>query len=167
MSGKLAPLFRQLTHGVYVIGVAGNGQRNAFTAAWVMQVSFDPLMLALSINSRHSSYALLKAGGGFTVNVLRRGQEERASHFGQPAAANKLATGGWREAACGAPILDDALAWFECELAGECPAGDHVIVIGRVVDGVLLDADGEPMNYRDTADMDGSSALFPDTFGAS
>ena len=36
--------------------------RNAFTAAWVMQVSFDPLLLALSINPHHSSYRLLKEG---------------------------------------------------------------------------------------------------------
>lgn len=166
MSGKLAPLFRALTHGVYVIGVAGDGRRNAFTAAWVMQVSFDPLMLALSINRRHSSYALLKAGGGFTVNVLRRGQEDLARHFGQPASVDKLAQVSWRESPRGAPLLDDALAWFECEFVRECPAGDHLVVIGRVSDGALLSPDGEPMNYRDTGDMDGSAALFPDAFGS-
>jgi flavin reductase (DIM6/NTAB) family NADH-FMN oxidoreductase RutF len=165
MSGKLAPLFKMLTHGVYVIGVAGDGRPNAFTAAWVMQVSFDPLMFALSINRRHSSYALLRAGGGFTVNVLRRGQENLAMHFGKPASADKLAQVAWHESQRGAPLLDDALAWFECEFVRECPAGDHLVVIGRVVDGALLAADAEPMNYRDTGDMDGSAALFPDGFG--
>jgi flavin reductase (DIM6/NTAB) family NADH-FMN oxidoreductase RutF len=44
--------------------------RNAFTAAWVMQVSFDPLLLALSINPHHSSYGLLKEARAFSVNVL-------------------------------------------------------------------------------------------------
>jgi flavin reductase (DIM6/NTAB) family NADH-FMN oxidoreductase RutF len=167
MSGKLAPLFRTLTHGVYVIGVAGNGRHNAFTAAWVMQVSFDPLMLALSINRRHSSYALLKAGGGFTVNVLHRGQEDLAMHFGKPSTADKLASVAWRESKRGAPLLDDAVAWFECEFVRECLAGDHLVVIGRVADGALLAADAQPMNYRDTGDMDGSAALFPDAFVAS
>jgi len=166
MSGKLAPLFRTLTHGVYVIGVAGDSRRNAFTAAWVMQVSFDPLMLALSINRRHSSYALLKAGGGFTVNVLRQGQEELARHFGQPASVDKLAQVPWHESRRGAPLLDDALAWFECEFVRECPAGDHLVVIGRVSDGALRSPDAQPMNYRDTGDMDGSAALFPDAFGS-
>jgi len=49
MSVSLAPLFASLTHGVYVIGVAAEGRENAFTAAWVMQASFQPPMLALGI----------------------------------------------------------------------------------------------------------------------
>jgi flavin reductase (DIM6/NTAB) family NADH-FMN oxidoreductase RutF len=69
MSGSLATLFKRLTQGVYVIGVAHEEVRNGFTAAWVMQVSFDPLLLALSINPHHSSYRLLKEGGAFSVNV--------------------------------------------------------------------------------------------------
>jgi flavin reductase (DIM6/NTAB) family NADH-FMN oxidoreductase RutF len=48
--GEFAALFHQLTLGVYVVGVADAGRRDGFTAAWVMQVSFDPLLLALSIN---------------------------------------------------------------------------------------------------------------------
>ena len=55
MTSSIAALFRTLTQGVYVIGVAHGEERNAFTAAWVMQVSFDPLLLALSINPGHSS----------------------------------------------------------------------------------------------------------------
>jgi len=53
-----AALFKRLTQGVYVVGVAHGEKRNAFTAAWIMQVSFDPLLLALSINPQHSSYQL-------------------------------------------------------------------------------------------------------------
>ena len=47
MTSSIAALFRTLTQGVYVIGVARGEERNVFTAAWVMQVSFDPLLLAL------------------------------------------------------------------------------------------------------------------------
>ena len=72
MSLEIAELFRRLTHGVYVIGVASGERRNAFTAAWVMQVSFKPLMVAVSVNPGHSSYGLLKESGSFSVNVLAR-----------------------------------------------------------------------------------------------
>src|SRR5262249_23618193 len=74
MSGSIAALFQRLTQGVYVVGVAHGRVRNAFTAAWVMQVSYDPLLLALSINPNHSSYSLLKEGRSFSVNVLKMGQ---------------------------------------------------------------------------------------------
>ena len=163
MSGKLAPLFKSLTHGVYIIGVGGDGDYNAFTAAWVMQVSFSPLLLALSINPRHSSYQLLKACGGFTVNVLLREQSELAMHFGQPAWMDKLASVSWRPSRAGSPILLDAHAWFECEYLDELEAGDHRLVVSRVADGGPLNP-GEPMIYRDTDNMDGSRQLFPDEF---
>jgi len=54
---EIATLFHQLTLGVYVVGVANAGQRDGFTAAWVMQVSFDPLLLALSINPANACYS--------------------------------------------------------------------------------------------------------------
>ena len=50
-------------------------------------------------------------------------------------------------------------------MVGEHPAGDHVLVLGKVIDGKLLDSKAEPMTYRETGVMDGASALFPDAFG--
>ena len=146
MSGAVAALFQRLTHGVYVIGVAHGGVRNAFTAAWVMQVSYDPLLLALSINLHHSSYRLLKKGRAFSVNVLKKGQLDLAEHFGRPVGADKLARTEWKTDRLGLPLLREALAWFECEVLHEYLAGDHVLVLGKVIDGELLDSEAEPMS---------------------
>ena len=163
---EIAALFHQLTVGVYVIGVADAARRDGFTAAWVTQVSFDPLLLALSINPDHASYPLLHAGGGFTVNVLKRGQLELARRFGTQSGRehDKLAGLRWRPGSNGAPILDDALAYFDCELTGRMRGGDHELVLGRVIDGRILAQDVEPMAYADTGDMDGSSVLYPVKF---
>ncbi len=160
---QVAALFRRLTQGVYVVGVSDGEERDAFTAAWVMQVSFDPLLLALSINPEHASYPLLHTGGGFTVNVLKQGQLDLARRFGTRSGReeDKLADIPWRPGRTGAPILEDALAYFDCELSGEMGAGDHDLTLGRVTGGRLLDAEAEPLTYRDTGDMDGSSALYP------
>jgi flavin reductase (DIM6/NTAB) family NADH-FMN oxidoreductase RutF len=165
MSTSIAALFQRLTQGVYVIGVGDGTARNAFTAAWVMQVSFDPLLLALSINAHHSSYALLRAGGAFSVNVLGKDQMALAAHFGQPSAAGKLDTIAFTASRTGLPILQDAIAWLECRVVNEHPAGDHVLVVGHVVDGKLVDPAAEPLTYRDTGSLDGAAALFPSTFG--
>jgi flavin reductase (DIM6/NTAB) family NADH-FMN oxidoreductase RutF len=163
-TSEIAELFRRITAGVYVIGVAADGGRDAFTAAWVMQVSFDPPLLALSINPGNASYPLLHAGRGFSVNVLREGQEEMARHFGLSSGRerDKLAGVRWRHGPRGDPLLEDALAWFECALVGTMPAGDHELVVGRVVDGGLAARAGRPLTYASTGDMDGSSALFPE-----
>jgi flavin reductase (DIM6/NTAB) family NADH-FMN oxidoreductase RutF len=160
---EIAALFHRLSYGVYVVGVAAGDRRDGFTAAWVMQASFDPLLLALSINSSNASYELLHAGGGFTVNVLKQGQLELARRFGTRSGRNedKLAGIRWRPGRTGAPVLEQALAYFDCELAGRHRAGDHELVLGRVVDGKILDPGAAPLTYADTGDMDGSAELYP------
>jgi flavin reductase (DIM6/NTAB) family NADH-FMN oxidoreductase RutF len=164
MSQKMADLFKSITTGVYVVGVAVNEQKNAFTAAWVMPVSFQPLLLALSINPRHSSYQLLKKSGAFSINVLRQEQMDVAEHFGRPAQADKLAAADWRPGVTGAPLLNDVLAYFECKVVAEYVTGDHRLVTGRVLDGILLQADAVALKYADIGDMDGASDIFPDAF---
>ena len=165
----LADLFRRLTAGVYVVGVADGERRNAFTAAWLMQVSFDPLLVALSVNPGHSSFPLLLGGGGFAVSVLSRDQLDLARHFGTPSvpAADKLAGVAWRAGRSGAPILAGAVAYLECLLTGRFPAGDHEVVIARPVAGELLLPDAIPLTYADTGDLDGSRELYPVDFPAS
>ena len=160
---EIAALFHRLSYGVYVVGVAAGDRRDGFTAAWVMQASFDPLLLALSINSSNASYELLHAGGGFTVNVLKQGQLELARRFGTRSGRNedKLAGIRWRPGRTGAPILELALAYFDCELAGRHRAGDHELVLGRVVDGKIFEPGAAPLTYADTGDMDGSAELYP------
>src|SRR5262245_9404614 len=165
MSRSIAALFQRLTQGVYVVGVAHGAVRNAFTAAWVMQASFDPLLLALSINPHHSSYGLLKGGGAFSVNVLIQDQLDLAEHYGQLAGVDLEAGTEWATGRLGLPLLREALAWFECESINEYSAGDHVLVLGKVIGGKLLDSKAEPMSYRETGPMDGASTLFPDAFG--
>jgi flavin reductase (DIM6/NTAB) family NADH-FMN oxidoreductase RutF len=71
----------------------------------------------------------------------------------------------WATGRLDLPLLADALVWFECQVLSEYPAGDHVQVLGRVIGGKLLDPEAEPMSYRETGEMDGASAVFPDAFG--
>lgn len=163
---EIASLFRRLSSGVYVVGVAHGKERNAFTAAWIMQASFEPLLLALSVNPENASSRLLHASGAFTVNVLKRGQLVLARRFGTSSGRDhdKLAGVDWQAARNGAPILDQALAYFECELTASVPTGDHELVVGRVVGGRILDPDGTPMLYAETGEMDGSAELYPAQF---
>ena len=160
---EVADLFRRLNAGVYVVGVAEGERRNAFTAAWLMQVSFDPLLLALSVNPGHASYPLLVAGGGFTVSVLSHDQLDLARHFGTRSGreTDKLAGIAWHPGRTGAPILVGAVAYLECRLTSRIPVGDHEIVIARPIAGEILLPDATPLTYADTGDLDGSRELYP------
>jgi flavin reductase (DIM6/NTAB) family NADH-FMN oxidoreductase RutF len=97
--------------------------------------------------------------------VLRQGRLDLARRFGTQSGrdCDKLAGVPWRPGRRGAPILEDAIAYFDCELTESMGTGDHVLVVGRVVDGGILASDVPPMTYAETGDLDGSAALYPDT----
>ncbi len=152
-------ILKQITQGVYVISVNNGKQKNAFTAAWVMQVSFDPLLICFSINPEHHSYSLLKKGGVCCISVLKKKQATVAAHFGKSSRQDKMAGYSWLETSTQAPALEDSLAYFDCRVDHYSDAGDHKLVICSVIDAAILNK-GEPMLYRDTGDMDSSSDLY-------
>ena len=98
--------------------------------------------------------------------MLRQGQLDLARAFGTRSGRDqdKLAGVRWHPGRRGAPILDDALAYFECELGETLRAGDHELVLGRVVDGRILTPGATPMTYAETGEMDGSRDLYPRRF---
>ena len=163
---EIESLFRRVSSGVYVVGAAHDGERGAFTAAWVMQASYDPLMLVVSINPEHATYPLVRSSRAFTVNVLGTGRVDLVRRFGTLSGrdVDKLDGVSWREGRSGAPILTDALAHFECEVIETLPAGDHDLVVGRVVAGAVTDPHATPMTYAETGGVDGSGSLFPSRF---
>jgi flavin reductase (DIM6/NTAB) family NADH-FMN oxidoreductase RutF len=159
-------VFRRLTNGIYVIGVAHGGKSNAFTAAWLTQVSFDPLLVALSVNPDHASYPLLTRSGVFAVSVVAHGRLDLARHFGTRSGrdVDKLRGMGWHGSPLGAPVLNEAAAWLECRVTATTPAGDHELVIGRATAGGVLDEALAPMAYAETGELDGSADLYPTEF---
>jgi flavin reductase (DIM6/NTAB) family NADH-FMN oxidoreductase RutF len=128
---------RKIPHGVYIIGVAQDAQLNAFTATWFTQVSFTPPLVALGIKKDSHSFDMIKSGRVFSVNVLGKDQKSIAEHFVKPATVvgEKLKDVPHHIGKTGAPVLDEAIAYVECEvreIANE--RGDHALVIGEVVE---------------------------------
>jgi flavin reductase (DIM6/NTAB) family NADH-FMN oxidoreductase RutF len=160
MNEPLSALLKHINSGVYIIGVSNGEQQHAFTAAWVMQVSFRPPLLAISVNPHNHSYQLLQAGGVCSVNVLNHQQLAVAEHFGRTDLPDKMVGFVWQQDRTGAPILAAALAYFDCRVSHYADAGDHKLVFCEVVAAQKLH-DGKPMLYGQTGDMDGSSKLYP------
>ena len=166
MSKNIADIFKKLSSGVYVVGVAHGGTKNAFTAAWISQVSYIPLVLSLSVNPQNASYRLLRDGKCFSINVLGKGQLGLARHFGTQSGRDLDKLGGmqWQTAVTGSPILTGALAYFDCQVTEIYSPGDHHLVLGRVMDGEILEPKAIPMLYGDTGSIDQSDSLYPDHF---
>ena len=134
---------RKIPHGVYIVGVKQGSQLNAFTATWFTQVSFTPPLVALGIKKDSHSFEMIKQGKVFSVNLLGKDQKPVAEHFVKPATVvgEKLKDIRHRFGITGAPILEEAIAYVECELREIAnDLGDHAVVIGEVVEaGVRKD----------------------------
>lgn len=145
----------EMPYGLYIIGSTMGDDVNAMMADWVMQVSFNPRMIAVSFENDAQTLANVRESGTFTVNLLAQDDEsmELARRFAQPYRADKVKGRSEEEAArtykklegipysrsgSGCPILDDAMAWLECEVDEFVPAGDHTLALALVLDGRVL-----------------------------
>ncbi|HKV57079.1 MAG TPA: flavin reductase family protein [Ktedonobacteraceae bacterium] len=129
-------VLRTFTYGLYAISCADEGEVNIFTANWLTQTSFEPPLLALSVENDSKSLPMIQRSRKFTVNVLRSGQRELAGKLGKSAIQHpdKLAGIEYIVGANGCPILLDALAWVACEVHHTIEAGDSTIMVAEVVD---------------------------------
>lgn len=127
---------RKIVHGVYVVGVKEGTTLNAFTATWVTQVSFKPPLVVVGVRRDGVSYRMMERAGVFTVNFLGADQKPLAQHFLKPAhlGGDKLAGIRYKAGKTGAPILEEAAAFVECEVRHLFPGGDHAVVVGEVVE---------------------------------
>jgi flavin reductase (DIM6/NTAB) family NADH-FMN oxidoreductase RutF len=143
---------RLFTYGLYAVSVEAEGVRNAFTANWLTQVSFDPPLVALSIQNDAATLPLTRAAGRFVVNVYDATQRELAGRLGKSLSRSpdKLAELALGATPSGQPYLRDTLGWVEVVIESEAPAGDSTLLIGRVVDAGMLrhDNPNEPLTMR-------------------
>jgi len=124
----------QYPTGVSVVtGIAADGKPAGLAVGSFTSVSLDPPLVAFLPDKRSSSWPRIEPAGRFCVNILAADQEDVCRVFASKA-RDKFADLAWRPAASGAPILDDAVAWVDCELEAVHDAGDHYIVVGRVTD---------------------------------
>lgn len=137
---SFAEALRKFPLAVSVVTVGRGGVENALTVSWATPASFDPPMFLVALDRLHYSVDFVKSTRNFAVNVLAEGQERLAGLFAKQAilGEDKLAAAAFRPGETGAPILADAVAYFDCEVKQLVEAGDHFLVIGAVVDAGSL-----------------------------
>jgi flavin reductase (DIM6/NTAB) family NADH-FMN oxidoreductase RutF len=126
-----------LPSGLYVLGSRGARGRNLMTLNWATQVSMDPKLLAVSVETGAVSHGLLQDGRVFSLNILPREQRAIVRKFVKPlddaGDPDQLAGFALRPSGTGAPILAAAAAWLECELRLELACGSHTLFVGEIV----------------------------------
>ena len=117
---------------------------NSFTS-----VSLDPPLVAFCVSGDSTSWPRLKAAGRLCVSVLADHQQEAVERLAAKG-GDKFGGLSWALSPGGAPVLDGALAWIDCVVDQEHPAGDHVIVVARVTNLDRHDDGGPLVFFRGT-----------------
>ena len=124
----------QYPTGVSVVtGIAPDERPVGLVVGTFTSVSLDPPLVAFLPGRTSSSWPKIEASGHFCINVLSAEQEDVCRVFAtkEPDKFQGLA---WRPAGSGSPVLAGCVAWIDCKVETVHEAGDHYIVVGRVLE---------------------------------
>jgi flavin reductase (DIM6/NTAB) family NADH-FMN oxidoreductase RutF len=119
-------------------------------ASWVSQATFNPPGLTIAVAKDRALESLTHSGDQFVLNILEEGKQLR-KHFMkrfEPGEDRFLGL-NIAEASNGCVVLQDALAYLECEVKQRMECGDHWLIYATVTNGQVLNSEGvTAVHYR-------------------
>jgi flavin reductase (DIM6/NTAB) family NADH-FMN oxidoreductase RutF len=137
-----------MPYGLYVVGSRAGERRNLMTLNFATQVSFDPKLVGIGVEKTALTHELIAEGGSFVVNTVSREDRAIVRKFTKPVEAGPDGTlNGFavHDSPTGAPVLDQAVAWIDCEVRNPVDCGGHTFFIGEVVDCAFQQAEDTPV----------------------
>lgn len=131
--------------GVTVITTRHAGELHGLTANSFSSVSLDPPLVLFSLSRTADCFHAFEGTEFFAVNVLRSDQEALSSCFATKD-IDKWTGVDWRPGLGDCPLLDGAIATFECRVTSRHEGGDHVIYVGEVL-GFAQYPEGAPLAF--------------------
>lgn len=136
---------RRAPTGVAIVTTMFEGVPKGFTANAFASVSSAPPTVLICVNRSSRTHPLISQAGNFCVNLLRLEQRDLATRFAGRSERDAFEGLAYRKESTGAPVFDEALAFFDCDLTEEHSAGTHTIFLGGVV--ACGARDGAPLGY--------------------
>ena len=119
--------------GVAIVTAIDGGEPVGMACNSFTSVSLDPPLVLFCGAKSSFTFPRIQAAGRWAANILREDGEHVCRLFGQRG-VDRFARIRYRLGMSGAPILEDSLAFVDCVTEAEHDAGDHVIVVGRVLE---------------------------------
>lgn len=113
--------------------LAGDGEPVGVTASSFNSVSLDPPLVLWSLAKNSLSREAFSSSGHFAVHVLAASQRELSDRFAR-SGSDKFEGVEWLRGALGSPVFPEFAARFECRTRHEYEGGDHIILVGEVVE---------------------------------
>ncbi len=131
--------------GITIVTASHDGEPVGMACNSFSTVSLEPPLVLFCAAKSSSTWPRIQAAGKWAVNILGEDDEEVSRLFAEKG-ADRFAHMTFRPGASGAPLLDRSLAFFDCVTDAEYDAGDHVIVVGRVLE-LGYQSEGKPLLF--------------------
>ena len=115
------------------------------TASSFNSVSLTPPLVVWSLGLKSRTLPSFHKASHYVINILSDQQLGLCNQFAF-GRDNRFAGVHYELGAAGLPIMQGALAWFECRNRSQYPEGDHIIFVGEVERCGF--ADGTPLVYQ-------------------
>ncbi|SNY93864.1 NADH-FMN oxidoreductase RutF, flavin reductase (DIM6/NTAB) family [Cohaesibacter sp. ES.047] len=123
-----------------------HGNPHGLTINSFNSVSLDPPLVLWSLDKSSHQLDIFKKSGFYGVTILAEDQKALSDRFAMPMIEDRFDGTDWQSGKTGAPLFNEFLARIDCEVESIVEGGDHVILIGRVVD--LEHREGAPLLYH-------------------
>jgi flavin reductase (DIM6/NTAB) family NADH-FMN oxidoreductase RutF len=125
----------RIPNALTLVGSRSGEEWNGMTTSWITQLSMEPVLVGVSVDNKAVTHRLISESGAFSVNLWSPEDTRVFVKFSKPADKEGMTLNDRpiREGATGAPLFEDAIAWFECEVRQSHDLGTHTLFIGEIV----------------------------------
>lgn len=124
---------------VWIITSSADDARAGLVATFVNSASLVPSLprLIIGIARHHHSWGVIRRSRAFAAHLVAEGALPLVWRFGLASGhhTDKFVDLAWRQERTGSPVIDEALAWFDCRVEAEFDIGDRTVFLGDVVAG--------------------------------
>lgn len=148
-AGRFKEAMSRVAGAVHIVTTAGSAGLGGITASAVTSITVEPPMMLFCINKTSPTAQRILENGVFCINTLLSADQPLSDIFAgrtDQHLEERFATGAWTKLTTGAPVLDLALAAFDCRLVEAKEVTTHLVVIG-VVEAVAIASGGEALLY--------------------
>jgi flavin reductase len=148
-AGRFREAMSRVAGAVHIVTTAGPAGLGGLTASAVAPITVEPPMMLFCITKTSPTAARIVKNGVFCINTLVAADQPLSEIFAGRTGQHldeRFATGTWGKLTTGAPVLDTALAAFDCRFVEAKEVSTHLIMIG-VVEAVEIASGGNALLY--------------------
>lgn len=142
-------VFTKMSYGVYVVSALDHGRPTGCVANSIMQVTVEPVTVAVSMSNHNYTYQCIEESGKFGFSILsEQADPALIGTFGFRSGKDMDKFAGVDyELIEGVPVLKDSCGYVVCRVADRLVTATHTVFLGEVLDAGGYDAGSKEMTY--------------------